>query len=269
MERPPQALGRGVPDHPRRRGADALDPAARRVASEVPPAALDVGKLGHAVTSSPPGQCIGGRSVVGCATVRETVPGVYTWTNVHPRIGIEVSSHWVPAARAVIDPLLADHQGLDAFAEDPPQRVLLTNRHHLRSAERFAEELGCTISCHRAGLHEFEGGPEVVGFDWGEEVSPGIEALEVDAICEEETALLIVEARALSIADAIIGYGGKLAFVPDGLLGEDPEGVKRGIRAAFARLLERDFDSLLLAHGDPVARDGKRALRELCEGDGS
>lgn len=198
--------------------------------------------------------------------MKEVVPGVYAWTNVHPGIGIEVSSHWVPAAGAVIDPLLAEGQGLDAFAEEPPQRVLLTNRHHLRSAERFAEELGCTIGCHRAGLHEFDGGPEVVGFDWGEEVAPGIEALEVDAICDEETALLIVEAGALSIADAIVSDGGKLGFVPDFLLGEDPEGVKRDIRVAFARLLDRDFDSLLFAHGDPVVGGGKRALRELCEG---
>jgi hypothetical protein len=195
----------------------------------------------------------------------EILPGIYSWTNVHPNHGMEVSSYWVPAARAVIDPLLADGQGMDAFGEDPPQRVLLTNRHHLRSSERFAEELGCTINCHRAGLHEFEGGPEVIGFEWGEEVAPGIEALEVDAICDEETALLIAEPRALSIADSIVRHRGELAFVSDGLLGDDPEGVKGSIREAYSRLLDRDFDNLLFAHGHPLTGGGKAALRDFCE----
>jgi hypothetical protein len=197
--------------------------------------------------------------------MNEVVPGIYSWSNVHPNHGMEVSSYWVPAARAVIDPLLADGQRMEMFGEHPPQRVLLTNRHHLRSSERFAGELGCTINCHRAGLHEFEGGPEVIGFEWGEEVAPGIEALEVDAICDEETALLIAEPGALSIADAIVRHRGKLAFVSDGLLGDDPEGVKRGIREAYSRLLSRDFDNLLFAHGDPLAGGGKAALRDFCE----
>jgi hypothetical protein len=199
-------------------------------------------------------------------SLSEPIPGVFAWTNAHPNHGKEVWSYWVPAAGAVIDPLLADDQGTDAFAEEPPRRVLLTNRHHLRSSERFAEELGSTIRCHRAGLHEFEGGPEVIGFDWGEEVAPGIEALEVDAICDEETALLIAEAEALSIADSIVRDGGELGFVSDGLLGDDPEGVKRGIREAYSRLLDREFDHLLFAHGNPLMGEAKAALRAFCEG---
>ena len=177
---------------------------------------------------------------------------------------MESFSFWVPAARAVIDPLLDDDEGLERFGEDPPQRVLLTNRHHLRSAERFADELGCTIRCHSAGLHEFEGAPEVFGFEWGEEVAPGIEALEVDAICDEETALLVTEARALSLADAITDYDSEIGFFSDHLLGEDPEAVKRDIREAYRRLLDRDFDTLLFAHGEPIVGRGKEALRAFC-----
>jgi hypothetical protein len=59
--------------------------------------------------------------------------------------------------------------------------------------------------------------------------------------------------------------GRGLSFVPDELMGEDPEAVKRGLLAAFARLLELDFDALLLAHGDPVPRGGKAALRRFVE----
>lgn len=197
--------------------------------------------------------------------MNEVLPGVLRWTAEHPKIHTRVSSHWVPASGAVIDPLLPP-EGIDEFRDDPPERVLLSNRHHLRDAERFAEEFGSRIECSRPGLHEFEGGPEVEGFDFGDEVAPGIEALEVGAICPDESALLIRDARALLIADGIIRYGEDLSFVPDPLLGDDPEGVKEGLREAYRRLLERDFDNLLFAHGDPVIGRGKRALREFAEG---
>jgi hypothetical protein len=195
--------------------------------------------------------------------MEEILPGVRHWTAVHPNHGQEVSCHWVPKAEAVIDPL-EPPEGLDPFGERPPSRILLSNRHHLRDSEAFAEEFGAAILCSKPGLHEFEGGPDVEGFDFGSEVAPGIDALEVGEICPDETALLISPAGALLIADGLTNRGGELGFFPDGLLGDDPEGVKSGLRAAYTRLLDRDFDSLLFAHGDPVIGGGKEKLREFC-----
>ena len=42
---------------------------------------------------------------------------------------------------------------------------------------------------------------------------------------------------------------------------DDPEETKAGLRKAYRRLLDLDFDHLLLAHGDPVVTSGKEALR--------
>jgi glyoxylase-like metal-dependent hydrolase (beta-lactamase superfamily II) len=115
-------------------------------------------------------------------------------------------------------------------------------------------------------LHEFEGGPAVDGFRFGDQVAPGITALEVDAICDEETALHVeVGEGILAFADSIIHWNGKLGFVPDRYMGDDPEGVKRGIRAAVAKLLDREFDSLFFAHGLPMLGGGRRALEEFQE----
>jgi hypothetical protein len=197
--------------------------------------------------------------------MEEILPGLRHWTATHPKIGIEVSSHWVPRAGALIDPLLPPGEGLAAFREQPPpDRVLLSNRHHLRDSEQIAAELGCRIECSRPGLHEFDDGPAVEAFDFGDEVAPGIEAFEVGAICPDETALLLRDAGALVIADGIIRYSEELQFVPDSLLGDDPEGVKRGLRDAYSRLIDRDFDNLLFAHGRPLIGGGKEALREFC-----
>jgi hypothetical protein len=195
--------------------------------------------------------------------MEEILPGVWHWTAEHPKIHMEVSSHWVPASGALIDPLLPPDEGMDAFKEQPPELILLSNRHHLRHGERFAEELGCTIECSRPGLHEFDGETEVQGFDFGTEVAPGIEAVEVGAICPDESALLIRDAEALVIADGIVRYGGDMRFVPDNLLGDDPEGVKAGLRDAYSQLLDRDFDNLLFAHGSPIIGGGKEALRKF------
>jgi glyoxylase-like metal-dependent hydrolase (beta-lactamase superfamily II) len=195
--------------------------------------------------------------------MEEVLPGVWHWTARHPKIGMEVGSHWAPEAGALIDPLIPP-EGLDAFRQRPPERILLSNRHHLRHSEQLADEFGCSIHCSVPGLHEFEDGPAVEGFEFGGEAAPGIEALEVGAICPDESALLIEGARALLVADGVMHYGG-LRFVSDGLLGEDPEGVKAGLRASYSRLLDREFDNLLFAHGNPLVGGGKRALSEFCE----
>jgi hypothetical protein len=196
--------------------------------------------------------------------MEEILPGVWHWTATHPSTGSEVSSYWVRPSKVVIDALLPEN-GIDAFAAEPPERVLLSNRHHLRHAELLAQELSCTIHCSKPGLHEFADGPKVEGFEFGEEVAPRIEAIEIGAICPDESALLLGDARALSIADGIRHYGGEMDFFADGLLGDDPAGVKAGLREAYAGILDRDFDSLLFAHGDPIVGGGKEALREFAQ----
>ncbi|MEE9609163.1 MAG: hypothetical protein V3U03_15595, partial [Myxococcota bacterium] len=81
------------------------------------------------------------------------------------------------------------------------------------------------------------------------------------------TALRIpLDAGVLAVADGVVRDGdGPLSFVPDPLLGEEPERIKRGLRAAWARLLALDFDHLLLAHGDPWIGGAREALRRFAE----
>jgi hypothetical protein len=191
----------------------------------------------------------------------EILPGVVHWTALHPNIKIEVSSYFVKGSATLVDPLLPEDGELDL----QPERIVLTTRHHLRSSE----ELDCPILCHESGLHEFEGGPDVQGFAWGDQLAPDVTALQVDAISPDDTALLIGAGDgALAIGDAIMRYGGTMAFVPDRYMvdeGDDPEPVKRAIREAFAKLLDQSFDSLLFAHGDPLVGGGKEALRRFVE----
>ena len=80
-------------------------------------------------------------------------------------------------------------------------------------------------------------------------------ALEVGAICPEETALYLKESDrgGLAFADGLVRSSeGSLSFVPDFLLGEDPKEVKRGLRRSLRHLLDQRFDNLLFAHGAPL-----------------
>jgi hypothetical protein len=98
--------------------------------------------------------------------VQEIAPGVFHWTALHPRIKVEVSSYFVAPARALIDPM-EPAEGLGWFrAAGEPERIVLTNRHHYRDSDRFREAFGCPVLCSKPGLHEFEGGPEVEGFEF-------------------------------------------------------------------------------------------------------
>jgi hypothetical protein len=197
--------------------------------------------------------------------MREILPGILHWKARHPKIGVEVSSYYVEPARALIDPLAPPDVEKRLAQGDPPERILLTNRHHLRDSVGLSERFGCPILCSEKGLHEFDAGPDVEGFAFGDQVAPGIEALEVGAICPEESALLIEHGGgALAVADGLINYDG-LRFVPDSLIGEDPAAIKRGLIDSYAKLLDRPFDALLVAHGDPVPSGGKAALREFTE----
>jgi hypothetical protein len=204
--------------------------------------------------------------------IREILPGVWHWTTVHPRIRVPVDSYYVEPAGVVLDPTVP-REGLEWFSgREMPQQVVLTNRHHLRHSERFAEAFGCPIRCSAPGLHEFEGGgPVVEGFAFGSEIAPGVVTHEVGAICPDDTALWISipgAAPALAFADGLQHpRGGGLTFVPGVLMGDDPSAVRAELRAALRRLLgELDFDSLLFAHGDPIVGGGKDALRAFVSG---
>ena len=196
----------------------------------------------------------------------EIIPGVFHWTAYHEGIGMQVHSAFARDSGTLIDPMLPDG-GVEAVERlGRPERIVLTNRHHYRHSEAFVDAFGCPVLCHEAGLHEFEGGPAVEGFAFGDELAPGVRALEVAGITPEETALrLDAGPGALAFADGVIRDGDRLAFVPDGLLGDDPEAVKRALRAALRRLLDEDFDALLMAHGAPVAAGGKERLRAFAE----
>jgi hypothetical protein len=196
----------------------------------------------------------------------EIAPGLWHWTAVRERIGAEVSSYFLQPERVIVDPMIPP-QGLEFFeAHGAPEHAVLTNRHHDRDAWRLRDAFGTTVHCIRNGVHEIEGRGPVEAFDFGDELSGEIRVHEIGAICPDETALYIPRHRALAVADGVVRWrrGDELQFVPDSLM-DDPAETKQQLRDAYLALLELDFDLLLLAHGDPITRDARSALRAFLD----
>ncbi len=107
------------------------------------------------------------------------------------------------------------------------------------------------------------------GFRPGDELAPGVVAQQVGVLCPDESAIHIAHGPgALAVADGVIRAhdDGGLGFVPDHLLGDDPQAVKSGLAQAYLRLAEElEFETLLLAHGAPVVGTGREALRAFAE----
>ena len=200
--------------------------------------------------------------------MNEILPGVFHWVTFHEGIQDDVHSYYITATDppVLIDPRIPK-EGIEWFeGHEPPKHIYLTNRHHYRHSGKFEESFGTKVWCHKDGLHEFTKGELVNPFIHGEELPGGILALKVGVLCPEETALYIpLSGGIISIGDAIIRVGDELGFVPDYLMGENPESVKKGLRSVFIKLLKRKFDHLLFAHGKPWIGGAREGLREFLD----
>ncbi len=193
--------------------------------------------------------------------MEEVIPGILHWQAPHPNLGgAPVSSYVLTDSGTVLDPMLPPDTGPEWLEQDV-ERVVVTVRHHMRSAPAF----GAPILAHRSGLDEFAGKDvEVEGYEAGDELAPGVRVLQFGRICPDDAVLHVDRGPGvLAFGDGIVNYGGQLGHPPDQYLGDDPAAVKADIVEGLRPLLDEDFDVLLFAHGDPIPSGGKRALQEF------
>jgi hypothetical protein len=195
--------------------------------------------------------------------MRELRPGLFHWTTFHDGIGIDVSSYYVEPAAALIDARVPEQGIAAAFADRARPRVaLLTTGLHRRHAAEFADAFGCAVRAPAEARERLGPDESFDAYRDGDEVAPGITAVRVGSLAPDEYALHVAHGPgAISLADALMHYGGSPSYVPDNLMGDDPEAVKAGLATALTGLLDRDFEDLLFAHGEPIVGGGRDALR--------
>jgi hypothetical protein len=194
--------------------------------------------------------------------VQEIAAGIFHWATWHEPIRATVSSYYISPAEVVLDPKVPEG-GWDALPIRP-QQVLLTSGHHARDSQAFAERFGIPVRASMQAAAHINGALSLEVFNDGDEVAPGVTAIHIGKLSDDEGAFHIrANGGAIALADGINRYGGALGFFPDELLGDHPDRVKEGLKQAYAGLLTRDFHHLLFAHGDPLVGHGKAALRKF------
>ena len=201
----------------------------------------------------------------------ELLPGIWHWTTFYDSIGMEVSSYWVEPAGIVIDPMVPPGDGLEWWdgRDLHPQQVVLTIGLHWRHSEQFVERWNIPIRVPRPSLERYDGTDrtaKVEPYEWNDEIAPGVTAVEIGGIAPDEAALHIAHGDGVvAIGDGLLRVrgGAPLGFMPDSLLGDDPEAVRKDLRDSYNGLLTREWDTMLLAHGDPIPSGARQALKDL------
>src|SRR5215216_366520 len=201
----------------------------------------------------------------------ELRPGIWHWTAFYDSIGQDVSSYWIEPAGIVVDAMIPPGGGLEWWEDRDvkPQQLVLTIGLHWRHNEQFADRFGIPIRVPAPALERYQGtdrADKAETYEWGDEIAPGVTAIEIGGIAPDEAALHIAHGDgAVAIADGLLRVrgGAPLGFMPDMLMGDDPETVKADLRDSYRGLLTREWDTMLLAHGDPISSGAKRALKDF------
>ena len=195
--------------------------------------------------------------------MEEVVPGIRTWSVLSEEKGYAFNGYALETAEGtvLIDPPGPDGSGWDPFDEMAPyEGVYLSNRNHGRAAGDFRERYGVAVKAHEADLGRLALEPDEV-LRGGETVAGRMEVVHVPGKSPGEIAFHLPGASSLIVGDLVIG-------VPAGWLSTYPEDVVDDMEQLFRsleKLLEYDFEALLVCDGEPLLRGGKERLRRFLE----
>jgi hypothetical protein len=207
--------------------------------------------------------------------------GLWRWTARHPEwhpgeFGAEVACFAAQAGDTtlLIDPLLPPDptpviEVVNALLGSR-LAILITIPYHVRSSEqlwqRYKGDAETTIHGHRACAKRLEDTSAFTAIEPGAELPGGVTAHPIGKPRRYEMPLHLPSHGALVFGDAVVEHEGALKVWAHDKVDKK---VERFYRERFApsvkTLLELDFDSVLVTHGEPVLQGGKEALRRALE----
>jgi len=193
--------------------------------------------------------------------MNDIVPGVQMWSLFMDDLGYSFNGFAVAtdAGTVVIDPPEPGMDGWEPIEKLAPfAGVWITNRNHSRAAADFRERYGATVYVHEADADKLAAGADETVR--GDERLPGdIQLIHVPGKSPGEIAFFLPESRALIVGDVVIGVPpGELSTYPEKVIDDMAE-----LHRSAARLLEYDFEALLLCDGEPIPAGGKQKLEEF------
>lgn len=184
--------------------------------------------------------------------------GVFTWGyfNLEKKYNFNGFLFAGEGGRVVVDPppLSEDDRAYFESLDLWPELIVITNRNHLRDRQWWIDRNPVPTAMHEAELGQVEIKVDKPLKD-GDAVAPGLEAVHLPGKSPGEIGLYWRARKLLMLGDALIAPRGKLALIPDAKL-DDPQALRRSVR----RLDALDFDTLLVADGDPILGGAKAAV---------
>jgi glyoxylase-like metal-dependent hydrolase (beta-lactamase superfamily II) len=196
--------------------------------------------------------------------MRELLPGIFTWAWFSAPHGYDFNGHFVewPGGNLCIDPVEAPPDVLAELARRGVAHVLLTNRNHVRDANRVRSRTGARTAIHPADATHARGQQAEIddSLQVGEQIGP-FTVVGVAGKSPGEIALHWPQRRILIVGDSVIGNPpGQCGVLRDKVM-DDPAQLRDSVR----RLLSLDFDTLLVGDGASITSGAKERLRALVE----
>lgn len=196
--------------------------------------------------------------------MRELVPGIFTWAWFSAPHGYDFNGHFVvwPAGNLCIDPVEATPEVLADLARRGVARIVVTNRNHVRDANRVRSRTGARTAIHPADAAYAQGQEAEIDdtLQVGEQVGP-FTVVGAAGKSPGEVALYWPDRRVLIVGDVLIGNPpGQCGLLRDKVM-DDPGQLRESVRG----LLQLDFDALLVGDGAPIISGAKERLRALVD----
>jgi glyoxylase-like metal-dependent hydrolase (beta-lactamase superfamily II) len=196
--------------------------------------------------------------------MRDIVSDILTWPWFSEPHGYNFNGHLIrdSGGNICVDPVEPTGDDLDAIVQEGVTRIVLTNRNHSRAANQVRASTGARTVIHaddadhaRSQETELDGTLKVGG-------TVGLlEVVDASGKSPGEVALLWRDRRILIVGDAVIGNPpGQCGLLPEGVM-DDPARLRRNVR----KLLDFDFDILLVGDGVSILHNAKARLKELVE----
>jgi glyoxylase-like metal-dependent hydrolase (beta-lactamase superfamily II) len=185
--------------------------------------------------------------------------GLLFWQAYDPSVKCDLSSvayrgldGWV-----LIDPIpLAPAAWAEAFAEEKPKRIAVTNANHARAVTEYRQKYGCPVMASPLAAEELE--VSVDEFLTTARHPSGLQSIFIPGATRGETAYLSPEGYLL-LGDAVIHLDSTgLALLPAKYCHD-----ARQNRDSLKTLLDYEFSIVTFAHGLPLRQQAKSRLAQL------
>jgi glyoxylase-like metal-dependent hydrolase (beta-lactamase superfamily II) len=203
--------------------------------------------------------------------MREILPGIFTWGSTYVDRPWDLNGYAISLAgfTVLVDPPEPEEDEWSGFdTMRPIAKIVLTNRDHVRGAELFRTSCDASLVAGADEVMQFAPIRIDEEVREGELIAGVLRVIHLPGKSPGEIGLYFDPAHhAVSrerggivlLGDAIIGNPpGALGLIPEPKL-DDPRKLKQSLR----KLLDYDFDVLLLCDGQPLLSGGKQKVAEF------